>query len=193
MRFFQLNKLNVLVLLKILIVAAPFRTPDLSNIHYNDYNFIEYKKGLIKRGVGLAADSHFQQKGLFGQTYPLRYGELTMVHLYVYPNLKDSFIVYERELKDKVITNIPLTNIIAIEPQVHIILDSDGQPNEKNIYPFLIREPDRETVLAVDDDSSRKQICIDNVTCSSWIRQIASLVILQMASSGIINEENFKQ
>ena len=44
---------------KILIVAAPFRTPDLSNIHYNDYNFIEYKKGLIKRGVGLAADSHF--------------------------------------------------------------------------------------------------------------------------------------
>ena len=59
MRFFQLNKLNVLVLLKILIVAAPFRTPDLSNIHYNDYNFIEYKKGLIKRGVGLAADSHF--------------------------------------------------------------------------------------------------------------------------------------
>ena len=49
-----------------------------------------------------------------------------MVHLYVYPNLKDSFIVYERELKDKVITNIPLTNIIAIEPQLHIILDSDG-------------------------------------------------------------------
>ena len=41
-----------------------------------------------------------------------------MVLLCAYHHLKDTLVVYERELKDKILTSIRLTDILAIEPQV---------------------------------------------------------------------------
>ena len=88
----------------------------------------------------------------------------------MFPHLQDTLKIYEKESKDKVIANIPLMNILAIEPQVELLSFVDYKPNEKNVYPFLIREPDHETILAVDDDSSRKWYSMGVFTFSSWIR-----------------------
>lgn len=54
--------------------------------------------------------------------------------------------LFERENKEKVLLEIYLENIVSVEEQ----------QDEKGVYPFLIQEPDRETILAADDSSSRR-------------------------------------
>lgn len=60
-------------------VAATFRTPNPKDLHYNDYNCIQFKRGSIQRGVGPRLVYDKQQKVLFGFTYTKRYGELSPV------------------------------------------------------------------------------------------------------------------
>ena len=54
--------------------------------------------------------------------------------------------VFERENKEKVLLEIYLENIVSVEEM----------QDEKGVFPLAIREADRETILAFDDNTSCK-------------------------------------
>lgn len=54
--------------------------------------------------------------------------------------------VFERENKEKVLLEIYLESIVSVEEM----------QDEKGVFPLAIREADRETILAFDDNTSCK-------------------------------------
>ena len=92
--------------------------------------------------------------------------------------------VFERENKEKVLLEIYLESIVSVEEM----------QDEKGVFPLAIREADRETILAFDDNTSCKWVFFYVHRCSSdWIKRITSLMALRMVSSREpINETSFK-
>ena len=91
--------------------------------------------------------------------------------------------IFERENTDKVIVEIYLKDIVSV----------DALMEEKGVYPFVVRESSRETVLAADDNASRECVVLSLLNCSDWIKRITSLMVLQMVSSrNPIDEFTFK-
>ena len=54
--------------------------------------------------------------------------------------------MFERENKEKVLLEIYLESIVSVEEM----------QDEKGVFPLAIREADRETILAFDDNTSCK-------------------------------------